>query len=258
MIEPDPVGVICALPEEIDHLRPLLSEADSRELAGLSFEHGLLADTPVVLAECGIGKVNAAIVSTLLIQQFGCGALMMVGVAGALDESLRVGDIVIADSALQYDYGAMTDQRIKPYPPGVPPLPGMEAPPAIPMLPSVFSDAKRLSETVDLPELDTAVIGGAVHKPALHFGPVVSGDAFLNCAATRRRLQAETGGLVIEMEGAAMAQVAVRFDVPWLIIRAVSDLAGDDSHLDFTAFGREAARVTAPLVEALVPSLVED
>lgn len=93
------IGLICALPEELAHLRASLVIADTAYVADLRFDEGTLDGHPVVLVGAGMGKVNAAIVTTLLVDRFGCRVIVFSGVAGALDPAMDIGDVVIAGSS---------------------------------------------------------------------------------------------------------------------------------------------------------------
>jgi adenosylhomocysteine nucleosidase len=250
-----PIGLITAIPEELsDFARDLVDER-RRSLAGLTFQTGELDGTRVVLVESGIGKVNAAVVATLLLHEFGCRALLFSGVAGGLSPDLSVGDVVIATRLIQHDYGALVGGRIRPYQPGVPPLPGIPDEHGYDLPESLVAALGAAVQGAELPVLSAAVAGGAPRPPRVVFGPIVTGDTFLNCAETRDRLRAEFGALAVEMEGAAIAQVAEKFSAPVVVIRALSDLAGTDSHLDFPAFLNEAAAVAARLVRRILPVL---
>ena len=101
---------------------------------------------------------------------------------------------------------------------------------------------------------DRAAATGEDHArtPQIHYGTVLTGDTFLNCEATRLRLFDTFGALCVEMEGAAVAQVAERFAVPCVVVRSLSDLAGADSHMDFGSFAHDAAESAAVLMRRLV------
>jgi adenosylhomocysteine nucleosidase len=103
--------------------------------------------------------------------------------------------------------------------------------------------------------LPAAVTGGTARQPVIRFGTILSGDQFINCEATRQRLFKRFAAQAVEMEGAALAQVAEQFNVPCVVVRCVSDLAGADSHLDFTAFLPYAAESAAQVLRRIVPVL---
>lgn len=250
-----PIGLISAIPEELAQFGAHFAEREVTRVAGLAFRAGDLDGHPVVAVEAGIGKVNAALVATLLLHEFGCRSLVFSGVAGGLDPALGVGDVVVADRLVAHDYGALIDGDIKPYQPGVPPLPGCPEEHGY-TLPAELAERLRAVLTdVELPTISAAAAGGEARTPTLVFGTVLTGDTFLNCATTRDRLHDRFGGLAVEMEGAAIAQVAERFGAPVVVVRALSDLAGADSHMDFPAFLHETAGVAAAIVRSIVPVL---
>jgi adenosylhomocysteine nucleosidase len=236
------IGLICAIPQELAHLRAILTDARSTEVAHTVFDAGTIDGHGVVLAGSGMGKVNAALVTTLLADRFGCRTIVFTGVAGGLDPRLAIGDIVVADMLIQHDAGVVENQRVRTYQPGHAP---------------VINPTDRLGYPVDADLLDrvkqrlasTSVAGQIV------YGTVLSGDQYLNCETTRDRLRGELGGQAIEMEGGAVAQVCEAFGIPWLVIRAVSDLAGGNALFDFTAFVDQAAESSATILRRLLPVL---
>ena len=246
------IGLICAIPQELNHLRAVLQGAQTEEIGGFRFDRGALEDRAVVLAEAGIGKVNTATVATLIADRFGAGLIAFSGVAGGLDPALDIGDVVIASRAIQHDCGVIEGGTLQPYQAGhVPffnPTPrlGYDADPAL------LARIRPALEGLELPPLSRRA-GGPGHRPRVVFGTILSGDQYIHCEATRERLHREFGGQAVEMEGAAVAQVAERFGVPWVVIRALSDLAGSESHMDFPAFLHEAAGMAAKLARRLVP-----
>src|SRR5262249_57115422 len=117
-----PLGIIAALAEEVRHLGHALTVDDKIVRGSYSFRLGRLDDVPVVLVEAGIGKVNTALVATLLLDHFGCRSVLFTGVAGGVDPALGIGDVVVADRLIEHDYGAIVDGQIKPFRPGVAPI----------------------------------------------------------------------------------------------------------------------------------------
>lgn len=252
-----PVGLICAVPEEIAHFGDHLHITARHALAGFAFLSGTIDDRPVIVVEAGIGKVNAAVVATLLLTRFNVRSLIFSGVAGGLDPSLGIGDVIIAHTLIQHDYGALCDGAIIPYQPGVPPLPGLEGPVGYHLPATLEAAVAECLHDFSLPPLPADAAGGMSRQPSVRFGTVLTGDHFLNCSMTRERLHIRFQAQAIEMEGAALAQVAARFDVPLLVVRALSDLAGAESHMDFPLFARAAAAGAAALVQRLLPVMSE-
>lgn len=247
-----PIGLICAIPQELAHLRTLLHDAVVVRAAHTEFVTGTLDDYDVVVAGSGMGKVNSALVATVLADRFGCGAIIFSGVAGGLDPDLAVGDVVIADQVIQHDAGLIEDDRLQTYQAGH--VPFINPTERL----GYRVDADLLARVVDrlagftLPAL-SGVAGGGDRPAAIRLGTVLSGDQYLHCELTRERLHSEFGGLAVEMEGGAVAQVADAFGVPWLVIRALSDLAGQDSRFDFLAFVDEVAASSAAILRRLLP-----
>lgn len=232
------IGILCALPEE----QALLVEAlgDPPPLAGVGMEarQGRLDGHEVVVAAAGVGKVNAAITATLLVERLDCRALVLSGVAGGLAEELHIGDLVIADRVIDVDYGRLTDGGRIVYQPGTLPLPGDRPDPGY-RLPDAL--AARVRERLAARGIEAAV------------GTIVTGDAFLASPIVRDELAATWGALAVEMEGSALCGVAERFDLPWLIVRALSDRAGEASLDDFGSFVSATAATSAHLVRELLP-----
>lgn len=245
-----PLGLICAIPEETEALASHFSGVEREAIAGFTFNTGRLDTQPVVLVEAGIGKVNAAVVGTLLLHRFAVRGLLFSGVAGGLDPALHVGDVVVAQRLIQHDYGALCEGRLKPYQPGVPPLPGFDDAHGYTLADGLAGRIAQALEGIILTAME-----GAGRAPLWRFGTVLTGDHFLNCAATRQDLHERFQAQAVEMEGAALAQVAAKFDTPLVVVRALSDLAGSDSHLDFPSFARNAAHNAALIVRRLVQAI---
>lgn len=248
------IGILCAIPQELVHLRDALGGESEEIAAGLRFDRGSLDGHQVVLAGAGIGKVNTALTATLLAERFRCRLIVFSGVAGGLDPALAIGDVVIADRTIQHDAGVIEEERLATYQAGHVPF---------------FNPTDRLGYAVDaalierlrerladfvLPPLSRAA-GGAGQPPRILFGTILSGDQYIHCEATRERLHRKLGGQAVEMEGGALGQVCEAFGLPWLDIRALSDLAGKESRLDFATFVHEVAASSAAILRRLLPVL---
>jgi adenosylhomocysteine nucleosidase len=236
------IGLICAVPQELAALQSALTETRSEAVAHTRFSTGVLDGHDVVLAGSGMGKVNAATVTTLLADRFGCRTIVFSGVAGGLDPALSIGDVVVADRIVQHDAGVLENERVRTYQPGHAPI---------------INPTDRLGYPVD-PDLLARVkdrLEGMSVPGQIVYGTVLTGDQYLNCDATRERLLSELDGQAIEMEGGAVAQVCEAFGLPWLVIRALSDLAGGNALFDFTAFVEQASATSATILRRLLPVL---
>jgi len=251
-----PIGILVAMAEEFDALgvpRPTAPDGPALTPPMVTAQ---LADRPVVIGEAGIGKVSAGLTAALMVERFSPSALIMVGVAGGLDPALHVGDVVVGDRLVMADYGRIEGQRLIPYQPEVPPLPFLDNSHGYDLAADLAAALRPVVEAVSLPPLPTELVGSAAQRPGqVLMGSIVTGDAFVNCEATRIRLQSEFGGHAVEMEGAAVAQVATRVGLPVVNIRCLSDLAGADSALDFGRFLPFAAERAALVLRQVLPIL---
>lgn len=245
------IGLLCAIPEELEHLRTLMTTTSTRELAHIRFDEGVLDGHRVVLAGSGMGKVNAAIVTTLLAESFGCRVIVFSGVAGGLDPALHIGDVVIADRIVQHDVGRIENDALLRYQAGhvsfINPTDAL----GYSMDTELLARVRDSLAGVVLPSLSNAA-GGRDRPPRITYGTILTGDQYVHCEITRQRLHRELDASAVEMEGGAVAQVCGTVGIPWIVIRALSDLAGRDSALDFSAFVAEVAAISAQLVRQIV------
>lgn len=247
-------GVLCAIPDELGSFVELMPDAGQTTVAQWSFADGHIDGHHVVVVESGMGKVNAATATTLLIDKFGCDTVIFTGVAGGLSPDLSIGDIVVADRILAMDSGIIEDEQLSLYQPGHVRFFNPTDELGFDADTDLLDRVKQKLPTVLLPFLE-AEAGGEDRAPRITFGTIVSGDAYLHCATTRERLYRELGGSAIEMEGAAVAQVCTAFGVPWLVIRALSDLAGHDPDIDFTVYTKHVSDAAVHIVHSLLPTI---
>lgn len=248
MVVADPVLVISALAREQTLLAAAMEEDDQVGIARLVFHTGTIDGRSVVTAAAGVGKVNAAMVATLGMTHFGPSAVVVTGVAGGLDDSLGIGDVVIADHVVHHDAGVHTADGFVVYQAGHVPF---------------FNPTDRLGYRPSAPMLDRARSAAAEvalapvleRTPRVVVGSVVTGDQYVDSAEVRHRLRRAFTAVAVEMEGAAVAQVAERLGVDWLLIRALSDLAGGGASVDFTRFLDEVSANSAAVVRRLLAVL---
>jgi len=241
---PHTTAIVAAMPQELQALLHALDDVRVERHAGRDFHLGQLHGHPVVLVLSRIGKVAAAITATMLIERYGVERMVFTGVAGGLGAA-RVGDVVIARELLQHD---------------------MDASPLFPRHEVPMSGRARFASDATLAtalvHATTAVLAdhcttfgpGAVAlgvtAPQQHEGLVLSGDRFVSTAAESQELQQRLpDALAVEMEGAALAQVCHDCNVPFAVLRTISDRADDSAHVDFLRFIDEiAARASAAIV----------
>ncbi|MBS7540353.1 5'-methylthioadenosine/adenosylhomocysteine nucleosidase [Ancylobacter lacus] len=249
-----PVGVLCALARELAVLVAALDADEVIEAAGMRFHRGRLDGRAVVLALAGMGKVNAAIATTLLIERFGAATVVFSGVAGGLDPALAIGDVVIAEHIVQHDAGYTGAEGFVPYQAGF--LPFFNPTDRFGHAPEPALLERVRAALADLALVPlSAAAGGAGRAPRLCFARVLTGDQFVASEELRERLHRSFAAAAVEMEGAAMAQACEAFGVRWLVVRALSDLAGRESQMDFHAFVDEVSLASARILRRLLPVL---
>lgn len=235
------IGILCATPEELAALRAVLDLEVEPQAHG-AFEvwagHGL------ALARSGLGKVNAASAATLLLDRFGARTLVFSGVAGGLHPELPVGSVLLAERLAIHDYGIVTAGRFTATRSGVIPFGAPELADLEPVPAAVRDTFERLRAEV-APRLAHPV----------RLGGITTADYFLNCGATRDELRARLGADAIDMESGAVAQVAEAWGAPLYVIRTLSDLAGEESHVTFTEMEAMAAENSAACVRTLLEML---
>ena len=235
-------GLLCATPEELAALRARFHLDPKPEVHGPTrIWRGRHDGEELLLAQMGIGKVNAAAAATLLLSLFEVEALICSGVAGGLAPDLPVGAVLLAERLAIHDYGVVVGRRFTPtasgqIPLGAPEL--AELPPARPEVIAAFATlATRVADELGHP---------------IRRGGLVTADYFLNCAATRDELRARFGADAIDMESGALHQVAEAWDRPLYVIRTLSDLAGEESHLTYYEMALMAAHNSALCVAELL------
>ncbi|OZI68176.1 5'-methylthioadenosine/adenosylhomocysteine nucleosidase [Bordetella genomosp. 1] len=226
------LGILAALPEEITELLAEMGPTAEVHRIGMRDYHvGMLAGQPCVLVLTRIGKVAAAATTAMLLHAFGVRAVVFTGVAGGIHPRVQVGDVVIGDALLQHDLDAR------------PLFPRYEVP-----LLARSHFATEAALTALLGQCAADFLAGYAHgraaQPAVHHGPIATGDCFVGDAVTLARLREELPqALCVEMEGAAVAQVCHEFGVPCAVLRTISDRADNAAPVDFKRFLTEVASV---------------
>ncbi|EQB9844151.1 5'-methylthioadenosine/S-adenosylhomocysteine nucleosidase [Cronobacter sakazakii] len=226
-------GIIGAMEEEVTLLRDKIDNRQTLNIAGCEIYTGTLNGVDVALLKSGIGKVSAAMGATLLLEHCKPDVIINTGSAGGLAPSLKVGDIVISDevryhdadvTAFGYEYGQMAG------------------------CPAAFKADEKL----------IAAAQETIEKLNLHAvrGLVVSGDAFINGSVNLAKIRHNfPQAIAVEMEATAIGHVCHNFGVPFVVVRAISDVADQQSHLSFEEFLAVAAKQSSLMLETLLTSL---
>lgn len=227
------IGILVAMEEEIKRLKEEITDETVTTIANQTFYDGMLHNKPVTVVRSGIGKVNASIATTLLIQEFKVDAVINTGSAGGIGEGLTIGDLVISTELAYND----TDNRDIGYTFG-----------QIPQMPPRFP-ADQLLQTM----IEKAATN--VEWP-VQSGLVVTGDTFISSEEQIIQIKEFFPEvLVTEMEGAAVAQTCLQFNIPCAVIRAVSDTADEEAEVTFDEFVVMAGKHSAELVMELVKEM---
>ena len=226
------IGIIGAMDLELDTLKSHMQDVTIIKKARMEFLEGALNGTPVVIVKCGIGKVNAGMCAQILVDLFGVTHIINTGIAGSLQAQIDIGDIVISTDALYHDM----DATIFGYRLGeVPQMGTLE-----------FNADETL---VSLAKSSCEEVNPDIH---VFTGRVISGDQFISNKEVKDRLIDNFHGLCTEMEGSSIAHVSFLNEIPFVIIRAISDKADDSAEMDYPTFERQAAEHSAKLVEHMV------
>ena len=223
------LGIIGAMTVEVDSLKARMEDKVTSVYASISFTKGTLEQLPVVIAQCGVGKVNAALCTQIMCDVFHVTHIVNTGVAGSLCAELDIGDLVIANDAMYHDFDCHT---LNPnYPVGQ--VPGL----SVHMFPA---DAYLVENAY--------AAASKVHNGHVRIGRVASGDQFVCDSLIKNQIIENTNALCTEMEGAAIAHTAWRNGVPFVIIRAISDKADNSAEMDYPTFEAIAAERSASVM----------
>jgi adenosylhomocysteine nucleosidase len=227
------VGIIGAMEEEVTLLRDKIENRQTQNIAGCEIYTGTLNGTEVALLKSGIGKVAAAMGATLLLERCKPDVIINTGSAGGLAPMLKVGDIVVSDEARYHD----ADVTAFGYELGQ--LPGC---------PAGFKADEKLVAAAEacIAQLNLNAVRGLI----------VSGDAFINGSENLAKIRHNfPQAIAVEMEATAIAHVCHNMGVPFVVVRAISDVADQESHLSFEEFLVVAAKQSSLMVETLVQNL---
>ncbi len=227
------IGIIAAMDMELEELLLRMQNASFKTISGRKFVSGTIEGVPVVAVVCGIGKVNAALCAEAMILSYAPQAIINTGVGGALDKTLKISDVVVADWAVQYDCDT-----------------------------SALGDPVGFVSTVNTLRFETDEKLSRAIKRALEnsgaraaSGGIATGDRFVSRAEEKDAIVRGFGCVCCEMEGCAIAQVCRINAVPCAIIRAISDGADEDAGMSYQTFAAGAAKTSA---RALIRFLAEN
>lgn len=222
-----PIAIIGAMAQEVTILIDQLTNAKVTEVAGIAMHSGNINGVPVVITQSGIGKVNATIATAMVIERFSPKAIINTGSAGGIGKGLKVGDVVLGQSVTHHDvdvtaFGYAIGQMAQ--------------------MPVDYPSNKQLLQVL-------SVASSAFPTAQVHQGQIVSGDQFIadseNFATIKQNFP---DAMAVEMEAAAIAQTCHQFNVPFVVVRAISDLADEEASMSFDEFIEQAGKHSAEMV----------
>lgn len=235
--ENGPIGIITAMSNE---LSLLLENADIEEtdtIGGVDYHIGTLQGKDVVLVKAGIGKILAAAGAATLINEYDVSSIIFTGIAGGVGDETKVLDIVVSTDLVVHDYGDITDQGF------------------VWDAVSGSDENGRIYADEELIDLAYAAAVDVVGEGNAHKGNIATGDQFVASSSYVTTLQNSFNSIACEMEGAAVSLVASQYDVPFVVIRCMSDKADGAAHDSISNFGDIAADNSASIVMEMLNNL---
>lgn len=229
------LGIIGAMEVEVKELREMMENPQAQTVAGMTFYQGTIKGKEVVVVRSGIGKVNAGICSQILVDRYQVEGIINTGIAGSLRNEINIGDIVLATVAVQHDVDATGFG----YPLGEIPQMGIKEFPADEKLRALAEECSKKAN----PDIQ------------VFCGRVASGDQFISNKEKKNWIQDNFDAYCTEMEGAAIAQAAYLNNIPYLVVRAISDKADDSANMDYSEFEAKAVKNSVRLMAAMIAEL---
>ncbi|MBO5237284.1 MAG: 5'-methylthioadenosine/adenosylhomocysteine nucleosidase [Lachnospiraceae bacterium] len=226
------LGIIGAMDEEVAKLKENMEQVEVRTKASMDFYRGVIGGKEVVVVRSGIGKVNAGICAQILADDYGVDGIVNTGIAGSLRAEINIGDIVVSTDAVQHDMDAVAFG----YPLG-----------QIPRM-----DTLAFHADSQLVELAVQCCKKVIPEIGVFQGRVASGDEFIAKKERKDAILKEFDACCCEMEGAAIAQAAYLNQIPFVIIRAISDKADDSAGMDYPTFEAMAIKNSVKLIMEMV------
>jgi adenosylhomocysteine nucleosidase len=241
-------GILGAFPPELVLLESQMTQKQDTIISQVRFIRGELRGRRVVIAQTGVGKVNAAITTLLMIEHFKPREIVFSGIAGGIDPALNPGDLVIGTQIAYHDFGQIDDAGMH-YWATKNPFTQKENPLKFHCDSALIAKALAVSKGLDLAKVER---NNGSFMPMVKKGVIVTGDVFVSSEKVTNRLLKDLNAAATEMEGAAIAQTCYQQNTPFLIIRSLSDKADGGAIQDMDKFFKVAAHNAATLVMAVI------
>ncbi len=221
------IGIIVAEIEELDAIKKLMNNIEEINIYNLKVYKGILCDKNCIIARCGVGKVNASRTCQILTDNFKLESIINFGSAGSLNNDLNIGDIVIAQKLVQHDFDVTAFGREKGF---------------IPEVGKFFDCDSSLLEKCKSIKIKSLQV---------RTGIIASGDVFCTDINMKENIRTSFNADCVEMEGAAIAQVCLLNNVPFIVVRSISDIPNGNNHVDFNEYLHCASKNCAEFVKQL-------
>lgn len=222
------IGIVLAMKEELESIRKYLKNERKITIFNLDFYDGYIYDTNCILVECGVGKVNAARTTQILIDNLKVDMIINIGVAGGVSNELNIGDIVIGSKLVQHDFDITSFGHEKGFISGVGKY--------------IDSDLKMVSLVEETAKKDN------FKNVNILKGVIASGDIFCTDPIMAKKIHDKFNALCVEMEGASIAQVCYLCNIPFIVLRSISDTPNGNNEIDFDTFLTDSSDVIANLL----------
>lgn len=222
------VGIIVAMQEELEEILKIMTNIEEKDIKGLNFKIGQIEKNEVIVVKCGVGKVNAARVTQILIDKFNTELLINVGAAGALNPFLDIGDIVIGEKLIQHDFDITAFDHDKGYITGVGDY--------------IYSDIKVVEK---FKKISNKI---SKNNYKVISGVIATGDIFCTDVGMKNKIYSKFNADCVEMEGAAIAQVCYLERIPFIVIRSISDSPNGKNAVVFDKFVELASKRCAAIL----------
>lgn len=221
------IGIIGAMEIEVAELKQLMNNISTEKISGITYYKGQINEKDVVVAKSGVGKVNSAVCTQTMILKYSPDVIINTGVAGSLDTRLNIADLVISDYVIQHDMDTSALGDPFGYISGLNII-------KIPSTKHIIDKIKTSAKAIE----DTNVF----------VGTIASGDQFISTNEQKKFITTNFNALCAEMEGASIGHVCYMNNVDFCIVRAISDNANGDAHIDFSSFVQIAVKKTTQLI----------
>lgn len=222
-------GIIAAMKEEMQEIENIMIDKEYKNIYELCFIQGKINNTQVVLVEAGVGKVNAARTTQILIDKFNIKGIINVGSAGSSNDELQIGDIVIGKKLVQHDFDITAFGHPKGY----------------------ISNVGKYIESDNslIQKMEYTISKIKNNDFNIKVGTIASGDIFCTEIKMKEKIRGKFDADAIEMEGAAIAHVCKLDNIPFIIIRSISDTPNGENNLTFEAFLEKASKRCAKIIK---------